>query len=144
MNSIVLRYFNAYGPPVNKRVIYDIYKKLKDNPNEIRIFGTGKEQKDYTFNQDIVTATLLVSKLNGFDTFNVGTGKGTTVIDIINILSHELQVNPKIITENTPIKGDIQKLIADISKIKNKLGWEPRTSLIAGIKKTVEWYRTLE
>ena len=146
MNTVCLRYFNAYGPndlqqPVTRAVPRWIQAAIKRSP--ITLNWGGRQTRDYVFVDDIVQAHLACINLRGHHRFNIGSGVGHTMLTIMqSILSHfpyELQI-----LDLGPRVGDPGTLVADTSLIRQVVGWEPSTSLNQGIASTIAFYRATE
>jgi dTDP-L-rhamnose 4-epimerase len=147
--TVALRYFNIYGP---RQVLSNPYtgvcaifsSRIKNNNSPI-IFEDGLQTRDFTSVHDIVRANLLVmgkSKAD-YETFNVGTGKPVSILDISNTLSNLYGKTTKPEIMNKYRSGDIRHCYADISKIR-KLGFIPTVSFEDGINELVEWGMTQE
>lgn len=139
LNTNVIRLFNVYGPGMNKYLIYDIVCKLRENTDKIVIYGDGTQIRDYLYIDDLINAFLLILEkgIPGED-YNVSRGIPTKIIDLVNLIADIMNIkNLKIELTNKSWDGDIKKWYADISKIK-KLGFEPKTSLNEGLKKTIK------
>jgi UDP-N-acetylglucosamine/UDP-N-acetylgalactosamine 4-epimerase len=148
MEFIGLRYFNVYGPHQNPAgpyaaVIPLFIKSFLENkaPN---INGTGEHSRDFTFVEDVVQANLLAMFTNNTDAvnqvFNIAKGEKTTLNDLVNVLQQltEKKIEATHVAERS---GDIKHSLADISKAKNLLGYNPTTSPLDGLKKTYDWYK---
>lgn len=143
MPVICLRFFTVYGP--RQRPDLAIYKftKLIDEGKPIPVFGEGKYKRDFTYITEIVEG--IVSSINynetGFEIFNLGESRTTSVIDLIKLL--EEVIGKKAIIDWQPAQaGDVPITYADVSKAKKLLGYQPRTTLEEGIPKFVEWYKS--
>jgi dTDP-L-rhamnose 4-epimerase len=142
---VAFRYQNVYGPGQSLKNPYtgilSIFSTQIKNGNPINIFEDGKETRDFVFIDDVVNATILGIELEDADgeVFNVGTGVATDVLTVANTLvkyyKKEVPIN---ITGNYRL-GDIRHNYADLSKIKSRLGFEPKTSFKAGIKLFTDW-----
>jgi dTDP-L-rhamnose 4-epimerase len=101
------------------------------------------EDKEYFISvHDIVKANILAMESSdaNYEVFNVGTGKATNILEIAQMLIklyNKDSINPEI--TNKFRAGDIRHCFADISKIKNKLGYEPKIDFEEGMKELVEW-----
>lgn len=143
INSTSLRYFNAYGPnddqePVTRAVPAWIKSILKNKP--IPLYWQGLQLRDYVFVQDIALAHIAVMNLTGLNFFNVGSGEGILVKDLLALIVKLMGRKIKIIDLGERA-GDPKLLVADIKKIKKAVGWEPQTNLAEGLKLTVDYYR---
>jgi dTDP-L-rhamnose 4-epimerase len=143
--TVALRYFNVYGPRQSLNNPYTgvcaIFSSRIKNGNPPIIFEDGMQSRDFISVSDIVQANMLAMKNPNMDysTFNVGTGKPTTILDIADVLTKlygKEDVKPE--RESGFRSGDIRHCFSDISSIK-KMGFEPKTDLESGMKELVEW-----
>jgi UDP-glucose 4-epimerase len=144
LSSTSLRYFNVYGPMQNPKSQYAavvpifISQILSKKP--ITIFGDGLQTRDFIFVQDIVNANIIAAKSAISGEFNVGSGKKTSINQIANLLMKLIDSKVEINYEK-PRPGDIKDSYSDITKIKN-IGFELKTDLEDGLKKTIDWYKS--
>lgn len=145
INSVSLRYFNAYGPrdeqqPATRAV--PIWIKAVLEKKAIPLFWNGKQRRDYVFVKDMAQAHIDVLSLEGLHYFNIGSGSGVIMLDIIKTI--EKISNTKIKIKDLGARpGDPKKLIADISKIKKAVNWEPKVTLEEGLEKTFRYYERI-
>ncbi len=142
-----LRYFNIYGTRQSLNNPYTgvmaIFSSRILNNNPPLIFEDGLQTRDFVHVSDIVQANLLAmnsDKANG-QIFNVGTGQSVTIRDVVELLIEAMQSNLKPEIVNKFRVGDIRHCFADISKIRETLGFEPKVTLNDGIKELVEWVK---
>jgi UDP-glucose 4-epimerase len=143
MNICIMRPFNLYGPHQKDSgyggAISIFIKRVLNNMPPI-IFGDGTQSRDYTYIDDIVEAYDIILNYKHVLTepINFGTGKEISInqlaSEIINIFGKDIE---PVHVDARP--GEVQRLIADISKAK-KIGWEPRYSIHQGLEKLVDWY----
>jgi UDP-glucose 4-epimerase len=141
INYVIIRFSNVYGMyDESDRVIPLFIRKAIKNENLV-VFGKDKIL-DFTYIDDAVEGVIKVIK--GFNKvknniFNIATGKGTKILFVAQLIKKFLNSKSRIIIkQNRP--GEVVKYRADISKAKKLLNYEPRTDIIEGIKKTIEWY----
>lgn len=141
---VSIRIFNTYGPRQRRYVMFDFLKKLKDNPNELEVLGTGEQIRDYCYVRDTANAFIMAAEKENAvgEAFNVAGGNPINIKELaelmIGILG--LEGNTEIYHTGKSWKGDIVKLVADISKIRNELGFQPKVKLGEGILKLKEWF----
>jgi dTDP-L-rhamnose 4-epimerase len=147
--TVALRYFNIYGPRQALSNPYTgvcaIFSSRIKNNNPPIIFEDGLQTRDFISVHDIVSANLLVmekSKAN-YETFNVGTGKPVSILDIACTLSELYGKNLEPVIVNKFRAGDIRHCYADVSKLK-KMGFKPEFSFEDGMRELVEWGMTQE
>ena len=92
INYVVFRFFNIYGPYQKNGLIPTLYNRIK-NGESLMVFGKGDQIRDYVFIEDIVSffEEAILSDIGNNQIFNMGTGKGSTISDIIKILSKNLR-----------------------------------------------------
>ncbi|MEM3373807.1 MAG: SDR family NAD(P)-dependent oxidoreductase [Candidatus Woesearchaeota archaeon] len=148
--SVALRFFNTYGPRQSLSNPYTgvaaIFMSRIKNNNPPLIFEDGKQSRDFISVHDIVRACLLSIKNNSanYEVFNVGTGKKITIGEVSETLIELFDSNVKPIINNEYRKGDIRHCFADITKIKNKLDFEPKVDLKEGLQEIIDWSKEVE
>lgn len=148
--AVAFRYQNVYGAGQSLSNPYtgilSIFSTRIKNGNDITIFEDGKESRDFVYIDDIVDATILGIEKDeaNYEVFNVGLGKAIDVLTVANILVKEYSSNSKIEISGNYRLGDIRDNYADLTKIKEKLGFEPKVSFEEGISKFVQWVNLQE
>jgi nucleoside-diphosphate-sugar epimerase len=136
----VLRYFTVYGPAGRPDMSIFRFIKWIDEGLPLEIYGDGSQSRDFTYIDDISYGTILALKDLGYEIINLGGGmRPASLTEVIKKLERLLGKKAKI-QYNPFHKADITKTQADISKAKKILGWETKTCLEEGLKKTVQWY----
>lgn len=142
---VAFRYQNVYGPGQSLSNPYtgilSIFSTQIRNNNPIQIFEDGKESRDFVFIDDVVQATILgieKEEANGH-VFNVGTGVPTDVVEVANSLIEAYSINVPVTITGRFRLGDIRHNYADLTKIKERLGFEPKFTFKEGIKKFSAW-----
>ena len=142
-NFSTARIANLYGPYQNPKAGQGIIATLIDriiNDQIIEIWGDGSNVRDFIYANDVCTALISMAD-NGQSgrIYNVGSGTGATINEIIGMVSSYLHKKPKVVYK--PARGmDIPKNILDISRISKELQWSPMISLGDGIGETCEWF----
>jgi len=150
ISSISLRYQNVYGPgqALNNPYtgILSVFSTRLLNNHNIDIYEDGEQSRDFVYIDDVVKATTLA--LENTDTknniFNIGSGIATTVNSVANTLIRLYNSSQKTIISGKYRLGDIRHNYADLTKIKNILGYKPDFSFEKGSEKFVEWVNTQE
>ncbi|WP_034980399.1 NAD-dependent epimerase/dehydratase family protein [Epilithonimonas tenax] len=142
---VAFRYQNVYGPGQSLSNPYtgilSIFSNQIRNNDGIKIFEDGKESRDFVYIDDVVDATIAGIENSAADgeVFNVGTGVATDVLTVAKTLISSYGIDvPVSITGNFRL-GDIRHNFADITKIKSKLGFEPKFDFTQGIKRFTDW-----
>ena len=147
MNISIVRLFNIFGPRQRDigygGVISIFTRRVLSNMSPI-IYGDGLQTRDYTYIDDAITAYDLVLNHNEpvTEPTNFGTGREVSILDlantIIDLCDKEGNMKPVHIE---PRIGEVKRLIADATKARSLLGWEPKCSLEEGLRAFVQWYR---
>ena len=143
--SVALRYFNVYGTRQALSNPYTgvcaIFSARLLNGNRPLIFEDGEQTRDFVHVSDIVQANLRALETNAADyqAINVGTGVATSISTVSRLLADglNLDLEPEIVAKYR--EGDIRHCVADISKAKSLLGYEPRVTLERGIPELLSW-----
>ncbi|MCK4353173.1 NAD-dependent epimerase/dehydratase family protein [candidate division WOR-3 bacterium] len=149
IRTVSLRLTNTYGPKMlmkhsRQGFIAWFIRQVIDN-EEIKIFGDGKQIRDFNYVDDVIKAFLLTAlneESNG-KIYNLGGGNPTTLLDFVKLLI-EINGNGKYKLVPFPEdrkKIDIGNFYADYTKIKKDLNWQPKILLREGLKMTIEYYR---
>jgi len=142
LDFMIFRYSNPYGErqsPFGKQGVIPIFLNKIKNDEQPIIYGDGAMVRDYIYIQDAVDATMALLEIRSDEkVFNIGSGIGTSINELLSIMSTVTgkQVVPDYVLSD---KQYIQKIVLDISKIRGKTGWQPKTSLEDGIRKTWSW-----
>jgi UDP-glucose 4-epimerase len=139
--TIICRFFNAFGPnETNAHVIPEIQRQLDTGVRTIQL-GNLEPKRDFIHTSDMAIAivTLLSTFTRGIETFNLGRGIEYSVTEVV--AAFEQVLGEKIVIEVDPArvrKVERMHLLADISKLKNFIDWEPKISLNQGISTLLE------
>jgi UDP-glucose 4-epimerase len=128
IRSWVFRFANIVGPRLAGAVVPDFIDKLRDDPESLYILGDGRQQKSYMHIDDCLDAmtTVIESTTAPCNIYNLGTETTTSVTQIADIVSEEMELDPAYEYEGgrRGWSGDVPKMRLDISKLTD-LGWEP-------------------
>jgi UDP-glucose 4-epimerase len=143
MDTVALRFSNVYGPysAHKKNAIPNFIKQgLLGKP--IEIYGDGGQTRDFIFVEDLCDAIrrALVAEDVGGEVFQVATGTETSIADLAKACQRVVG-GPEEIRFEPARTGEVYRSSVDISKIRRKLGFEPRVELEDGLARTAAWYR---
>ncbi len=137
INFVIIRYHNIYGPRMGfDHVVPEFIMRTLKKENPFQVYG-GQETRAFCFVEDAVEATKLAMQ-GGEKTIHIGTEEEVKIIDLAKKIHGIMKYKAQIKVNPAPA-GSVQRRCPDTSKLK-KLGFKPRTSLDAGLKKTIEWY----
>ena len=144
LNPIILRPSNPYGPRQGHHgaqgVIGTFINQIM-NEQTINIWGDGSIIRDYIYIADLVNACLAAidSEING--TFNIGSGHGYSLLEIIDEIEQCIQKKAQV-NFDPGRSFDIAEMILDVSLAKDKLTWKPKHTLQQGIQLHYDWFKS--
>jgi nucleoside-diphosphate-sugar epimerase len=135
----VLRFFTVYGPAGRPDMSIFRFIQWIAEGQELRLYGDGSQQRDYTYVDDIARGTLAALKPVGFEVINLGGDQPVSINEVIELLETLLQREARV-KQMAPAPGDVPATWADIEKAGHLLGWEPAIDLTEGLRRSVDWY----
>lgn len=139
---VALRFFTVYGPRQRPDLAIHKFTKLISEDKKIEIYGDGSAKRDFTYIDDILDGILKAIDYEcDFEVFNLGESHTTDVKTLVELIEKHLGKKAKI-AFGDPIPGDVPITYADISKSKEKLGYNPKTLIDEGIGKFVAWFKS--
>ena len=129
------RLANVYGSRQRSDLeggVVAIFTERLQKKQPILINGTGEQQRDLVYVADVVESLIAMAKSDRDGTWNVGTGRSTSILELLHAL--EEQIEPAVEVRHGPLRpGDVKSSRLEIRSIKDNLSWEPRYSLVDGI-----------
>jgi nucleoside-diphosphate-sugar epimerase len=150
LETVVLRYFNVFGPYQDPTSHYSgvlaIFCRRMLAGQQPTIYGDGEQSRDFTFIENVVKGNLLAAaapaeKVAG-QMMNLATGARITLNQVFSLLCEMTGYNGQPAYAEARA-GDIRDSLADIGLARQLLGYEPSVDFREGLRRTVEWYRTL-
>ena len=144
-NVIMLRFFTVYGPKQRPDLAINKFTRLMLEDKEIPMFGDGTTSRDYTYIDDIVDGIIrscnyVENNDDVYEILNLGNSSPVSLKEMIDIIGQVVGVEPKI--KQLPMQpGDVDRTFADVSKAKELIGYNPKTSFKEGIENFVNWYK---
>ena len=141
INFIIIRFSNVYGMYDDSDRVIPLFIKLTKENKGLVVYD-GEKMLDFTYIDDAISGILKC--MENFDqvkndVFNIASGEALSFIEVAQLIQQYMDNKNKIaIKENRT--GEVVKFIADISKAKKKLGYEPKTTITGGIEKSIKWY----
>lgn len=139
---IILRPSNPFGPRqghFGSQGAIAIFTDRIINKKPITIWGDGQIKRDYVFISDLICAFAKAINLSRTGTYNIGSGEGIKLLDVIKSIEGYTGVDATINFE-APRDFDIQEIILDISKAETNLAWKPQVDFKSGIERHCNWY----
>jgi dTDP-L-rhamnose 4-epimerase len=145
IETVALRYQNVYGPRQSLKNPYtgilSIFATLIRQGNELNIFEDGEMSRDFVYIDDVVEATFLAATSPTVvgAILNVGTGVATTVNEVVAVLRQTLGIDARVRVSGDFRLGDIRHCVADITRLREVLGYVPKVSFPDGVAHFVDW-----
>ena len=144
IDVVCLRYFNVYGP--NQR--FDAYGNVIPifvfrllRGEGIEIYGDGEQTRDFVNVADVVQANIKAARGVGvWGAYNLGSGTRVSINRLVELIATASGIQPRV--QRGPMRpGDVRDSLADISKARTTLGYEPAVPLVDGLAEYVDWAR---
>jgi UDP-glucuronate 4-epimerase len=141
MSVTCLRFFTVYGPRQRPDLAIHKFAKLIEQDKPIPVYGDGSMMRDFTYIGDIVNGIVAaMDRCDGFNIYNLGESEPITVNDLITEI--EKALDKKAVREYLPPQpGDVERTYAEITKSVRDLGYNPKTSIQAGLANFTDWLR---
>lgn len=153
LNCIHLLPVNLYGPKDdfdlnNSHVIPALIRKILTAKQEgldfVEVWGTGEESREFLFVEDAAEAIVKATELyDDVEPVNLGSGKEIKIFEIANIIKELVGYNGEFKYLNNGLGGQNRRML-DVSLAKEKFGFTANTSFIDGLKKTIEYYKSIK
>jgi UDP-glucose 4-epimerase len=145
IKPLILRPSNPYGPRqghyMAQGVISTFLRKIKSNEH-LTVFGDGNATKDYIYISDLISQCYKLSFSDEVGVYNLGSGKGISINQIIEQISITTGFTPEVIYSDVQ-NFDVNHIVLDTSKVAGILGKSPATSLAKGISETWNWINSI-
>ena len=146
LDYTVLRYPNVYGPrqdPNGEAGVVAIFTGQMLCGEQAVVYGDGLQERDFVYVGDCARANVLAMQVGKNGIFNLGTGEGTSVNQLFEILSEITQYGKEAV-HGPPKAGETRKIYLTAEKARRELGWEPAVDLVQGLSRTVGYFREEE
>ncbi|HEY0548454.1 MAG TPA: SDR family NAD(P)-dependent oxidoreductase [Verrucomicrobiae bacterium] len=140
LDVAMLRFFTVYGARQRPDLAIHKFARLMRAAKPIPLFGDGSTARDYTYIDDIVDGVLACTRREfGFEVFNLGESHTVTLARLVVLLERSLGIKPLIDRQPAQL-GDVPLTYANVDKAKRMLGYNPSTTIEAGLAKFAEWF----
>jgi UDP-glucuronate 4-epimerase len=138
--TVSLRYFTVYGPRQRPDMAFTRFARAAARGDEITVFGSGEQTRDFTYVGDIVEANLLAATrdVTPGAVLNVAGGSHTSVNEVLQIFE-EIAGSKLSVKRVAAVVGDVRRTGGDTAAIRSALGWQPAVSLREGIAQQFAW-----
>lgn len=143
LRHVALRFGNVYGPrqePEGEAGVVAIFSKIMLEGGQPIINGTGKQTRDFIYVDDVVEAIMVTLGEDIQGIFNVGTGQESTVNECYGIIKKLANSSCKDL-HGAAKKGEQFRSVLDVTKLRERFGWDPQVALPEGLKLTVDFFQ---
>lgn len=144
LSTVGLRYFTVYGPRQRPDMAFHRIIRSLLSGEEMKIFGSGDQTRDFTYVKDVVRANMLAAEAKApSEVYNVGGGSRVSLNETIKTLEGIVGSKFKRNTSGRQ-KGDVKDTWSDGSRAEREIGFRTEVSLQEGLSLMVDWFRTVE
>lgn len=143
IETVILRIFNAYGPgqhlPASHPPVIPNFLRQAVRNGTIVMHGNGQQTRDYVYVDDVARAMVAAATAPNIDkmVINVGSGYETSIRDIVRMVMESTNSSAEVVS-NPRTDGGVARMCADLTRAREKLGYQPRVSLQEGLRITLE------
>jgi UDP-glucuronate 4-epimerase len=139
LDAVVLRYFTVYGPRQRPDMFFRRVCDALTVGGSFEIYGTGEQSRSFTEVGDAVAATIAaMERAPAGSLYNVGGGDEASMLEAIALLER-ISGRTLALRQVDAARGDVSRTKADVTRIREALGWEPATSLEDGLVRMWSW-----
>jgi UDP-glucuronate 4-epimerase len=145
LKTVSLRYFTVFGPRQRPDMAFNIFCRAALARKPITVYGDGTQTRDFTYVEDITTATFAAGTASTVEfgrAYNVGGGLRTSIREALDTIT-ELTGHPLDVRYVAWEHGDVRDTGADTTRARRDLGFEPRVGLEEGLKTELGWITAL-
>ncbi len=138
LNVISLRFFNVYGSNQDARMVVPRFFEQAMNQDDITVFGTGKQTRDFTYIDDTVEACVRLMEINGCHIINIANEEEWCIADLAVLIKDLTQSNSEIINLEAPKKRydyEVERRVGSSYKLMSLTHYKPQTTLPEGLQK---------
>ncbi len=136
----VLRFFTVYGPAGRPDMSPLRFIRWISEGKPVKIFGDGRQSRDYTYVGDIARGTVAALRPVGYEVFNLGSDRPIELLAFARAVEQVVGKEASFVFEPA-VDSDVRATWANVEKAGRLLGWRPEVSLLDGIRSAVEWHR---
>jgi UDP-glucose 4-epimerase len=138
LSTVALRFANVYGPrqdPLGEGGVVAIFCAAAAGEREARIYGDGRQTRDFVYVGDVVQACLTAAGAGATGAYNVATGRETSVVELAEKLGIEPEFEPERV-------GEVRRSCLDPTRAREALGWRAEVGIDEGLARTLDWVRS--
>jgi len=146
LETVCLRYFNVFGPGQtggDYAGVIPIFIKQALSGEDITVHGEGEQTRDFAYVDDVTQANIAAAQTQHVgEAYNIGTGESISIRELAEMIQDLTDTSSDIVNTESR-EGDIDHSVADISKAKDHLDYQPKFSLEDGLSRTIDWWKEI-
>lgn len=145
MRIAIVRPFSIYGPGLRKQLFWDTFQKYLSSPDNVELWGTGHESRDFIYIDDVAEAFRLILEKGDMkgEVYNLASGTETSIHDAVRIMFGKMGTQTVVRFNGQAREGDPLNWRADIERLR-ALGFQPSFSLEEGMAKLAQWLNSMD
>lgn len=141
VDAIAARVFTAYGERENEsHAVVALIAKATAKLDPYPVWGDGRQTRNFTYVRDTVHGLALAGRLSGHQVLNVGSSQHHTIVELLSVIFRYLNWRPGELDLQLDKPVGVRSRSSDNTRIRALTGWEPETSLVEGVGRTIDWY----
>lgn len=143
LDVVCLRLFTVYGPRQRPDLAIHAFSRCILNGQPIEVFGDGSMARDYTYVDDAVSGFIAAMHLQAHSRemiYNIGSDRPVLLSDLVQAIERAAGRKAEVIRRAVPV-GDVRQTWADLTRSERDLGYRPRTTLVSGLQRFIEWLK---
>lgn len=142
LNAIALRFFNIYGPRQDNRMVVPLFIEQAKANEDITVFGTGDQTRDFTYVDDAINASILLAeKVSGFGIYNIANENEVSIGYLAEVIKEVTNSESKVIRVNAPAKRydyEVGRRFGSSEKLLAATGFKPKMDLKVGLNEILK------
>ena len=139
MKATVIRPFNVYGPgQAGNFLIPTLLRQVLDPEAREVSIADDRPRRDYLFVDDLLDLLLQTMNPQGFDAFNAGSGSSVNPRELADLMLRAAGLEKPVVSRGEVRADEVLDTVADVGKAKRIFGWEPRVSLVEGLRRIIQ------
>ena len=140
----IARIYSVYGAGLNRMVVYDVIRRIMENPNEVSIRGSGEQVRDYLYVEDVADALITIAEHGRpGEVYDISSGNPISILKLTRLIA-EVMGYPdiRIVPDGNSVAGDVDIIAGEMGDM-DELGFKPLINLKEGLHRTVSWVLSL-
>ena len=136
-----LRFFTVYGPRQRPEMAIHQFTRKIDRGETLSLYGDGSSERDYTYISDIIQGVMgAIERVSGYEIVNLGESRTVSLKELVERIEKSMGKKARILRMSEQ-PGDVRRTCADISRARERYGYNPQVPIEEGIPRFVEWYQ---